>query len=114
MKNLILIITFFLFNNSYAQIVENYWSYEGDPETVYYELKDSTTGQILEEGTFINGKRDGTWRRYWENGKLQNVAYFDQDVKTGSWKFYNEDGKILMVKKYKNDELILAEQTRYY
>lgn len=114
MKNLLLILGIFFLNGLKAQIVENYWSYEGDPSRVYYEMKDSTSGHVYEEGTFIDGMRDGTWTRYWGNGKIQNVAYFDEGKKTGSWKFYDKEGRMIMLKKYKNDELLLAEQRRYY
>lgn len=114
MKRLLLILSLFLLNQAHAQIVENYWCYEGDQSRVYYEMIDSTTGQIYEEGIFIDGLRDGTWTRYWLNGKVQNVAYFDEGKKTGSWKFYDEEGKLIMLKKYKNNELLLAEQRRYY
>ena len=114
MKNILLILGLFLLNNTYAQIVENYWSYEGDQSRVYYEMIDSTSGQVHEEGTFIYGLRDGTWTRYWLNGNVQNVAYFNEGKKTGSWKFYDEEGKLTMLVKYKNDQLLLAEQRRYY
>lgn len=114
MKNLLLIISLFLLQNAHAQIAETYWSYEGDPTVIHYQMLDTTSGKIYEEGKFTHGLRDGTWIRYSLDGAVQNVAYFHHGKKTGTWKFYNEDGKVVMLKKYKNDHLVLAEERRYY
>ena len=114
MKNIFLILLLSIFTSASAQVVENYWSYEGDPNIVYYESKNTSTGRILEEGVFVGGKRDGAWKRYYESGTLEHIAYFDNGLKTGFWKFYDEQGKVIMIKRYKNDDLILAEQRRYY
>jgi antitoxin component YwqK of YwqJK toxin-antitoxin module len=117
MKNILLFLCILVTNTVFSQIAqtqERYWNHEGDPEFVYYELVDTITNQVLEKGTFRYKKRDGEWIRYYPDGVIQTRVFFVDGKKFGTWKFYDETGKLIMVKKYKNDELLIAEQYRYY
>ena len=44
---------------------------------VYYHAN----GAIKEEGTFVNGKRSGSWFQYTSSGELTSVAAFNNDKK---------------------------------
>ena len=46
------------------------------------------------EGRVKNGKNDGLWKGYYENGELMEEGNFKIGKKVGSWKYYNQDGKL--------------------
>lgn len=48
-------------------------------------------GQIEQEGFFKDGKLDGTWTSYNENGSKKAVAEYTNGEKTGKWFFYNQN-----------------------
>ncbi len=57
-------------------------------------------------GNLVNGKDEGEFKLYYENGKLSEVGNFINSNREGEWKFYDEKGILLWTKKYKNGELI--------
>ncbi len=84
-------------------------------------------GDYTEEGRYVVGLREGTWKHYyengnlkyqgnyvqgnphkrhkiyWENGVLKEERYYDMGMKEKTWKKYNEEGVLLMTISYKND-----------
>lgn len=66
--------------------------------TKYYE-----TG-VVEEVQFFDfsRKRIGHWVRYYENGILMGEANFNNDKKDGDWKIYDTNGKLNVYIKYKH------------
>ena len=84
-------------------------------------------GDYTEEGRFVVGLREGTWKHfyangnlkyqgdyvqgnphkrhkiYWENGMIKEEQYYDMGIKEKTWKKYNEEGVLLMTITYKND-----------
>lgn len=87
--------------------------------------KTYANGQLMYEGSFKNGQPIGTFKRYFESGKLKliqtytkgdnsTVKIYEEDGKTismegaykgkerdGEWKFYSE-GKLSLVENYTN------------
>ena len=81
--------------------------------TYYFE-----NGKVQQEGFFKNGKLDGTWISYDENGNKSSVATYDNGVKTGKWLFWNgknlsevdySNSKIASVKTWKQDALVTRD-----
>ena len=77
--------------------------------TYYFE-----NGKVQQEGFFKNGKLDGTWISYDENGNKSSVATYYNGEKTGKWLFWNgknlneveySNSKIASVKTWKHDAL---------
>lgn len=52
------------------------------------EIKDA-----MGSGTFINGKRDGLWSYFHENGRLYAEGNFHLDTMKGAWSFYYSNGQ---------------------
>lgn len=52
-----------------------------------------TDGQVIEEGTYSNGKRSGLWRRYWPNGKVMSEITYQMGRPRGEYKIYYPSGK---------------------
>ena len=50
------------------------------------------TGQ--EQGTFKNGKKEGPWVSYYDNGQLRSKGTYKNDKKEGPWVSYNKDGTV--------------------
>jgi hypothetical protein len=59
-----------------------------------------TAGQ--EQGSFKNGKRDGSWLSYWANGKLQSKTNHKNGKLEGSWVSYHLNGQLRDKGQYKN------------
>ena len=49
-------------------------------------------GEFGEFGNFIDGKKDGLHRRWYENGKLEEESNYINNSLTGLYKRWNEDG----------------------
>ena len=51
-------------------------------------------GQLLSTGTDKNGIPDGLWVNYWENGQLMSKGTIKDAKKDGPWVKYEEDGTV--------------------
>jgi len=51
-------------------------------------------GKIQVEAFYIDGKEDGDYKIYRENGHLLQHGQYKDGICTGEWKFYDENGKV--------------------
>ena len=51
-------------------------------------------GQVHQKGTWKDGKRDGPWVTYWSNGQLYLKGTYKDGVKDGPWIAYRKDGTV--------------------
>lgn len=47
----------------------------------------------IEEGKYVDGKREGLWQEYFPNGAVKYKGEYLHDRKTGKWGEYDEQGK---------------------
>ena len=47
-----------------------------------------------QNGTVINGKRDGFWESYYENGQLNWKGSYKNDNLDGPWEYYHKNGQL--------------------
>ena len=61
-------------------------------------------GEIMgnSNGSFINGKQEGLWVYYYDNGNLLKRGFYKNGVLHGLWEDFNENGTILNVGNYVN------------
>ena len=54
------------------------------------------TGEVegIQQGKFRDGKRDGFWVGYHQNGQLNFKGKFIDGSKQGPWEFYHDNGSI--------------------
>ena len=52
--------------------------------------------QIVEEGFYINDKKNKTWKTYHHTNKLKSEITYINNIAKGSAKFFNTDGKIML------------------
>lgn len=78
--------------------------------TYFYE-----NGQIKQEGNYLNGKPNGKWVSYNEDGTKQTIGEFENGSKKGKWFFWSEsslievdfsESRIAEVKKWSKDVLV--------
>ena len=51
-------------------------------------------GQLYYRGTFKDGERDGPWVAYRDNGQLSSEGTYKDGKKDGLWVSYHEDGTV--------------------
>ena len=59
------------------------------PWVSYYD-----NGQVWRKGTFKNGKRDGPWIDYHDNGQLWSKGTYKVGKEDGPWFSYKKDGTV--------------------
>lgn len=57
-------------------------------------------------GEYVNGKEEGMWVNYWEDGKEKNIVSFKNGLLYGKWEFYFLIGKFNIFGNYKEGEKI--------
>lgn len=63
-------------------------------------------GLVKITGKKINGKREGLWRSYYEDGKQWSETTFRNGVKNGRTRTYYENGMMRYSGQYKDDERV--------
>jgi antitoxin component YwqK of YwqJK toxin-antitoxin module len=67
--------------------------------TYYY-----ASGNVMEKGTFTEGKKDSKWTRFNENGTTAAIAFYSLGKKTGTWLVFDDAGKKRFEMNYSNGE----------
>ncbi|BDD08904.1 hypothetical protein FUAX_13360 [Fulvitalea axinellae] len=52
------------------------------------------------KGKTVEGKKEGTWVCFYENGKKREEGAYKTDVKVGAWKYFHENGTVAMEGNY--------------
>jgi antitoxin component YwqK of YwqJK toxin-antitoxin module len=92
-----------------AQIVKKYYHDNGNKELLSYNdsLKLdgvcktwNADGKLIAKALYVNGKKHGHWKIYYENGRLAYAMKYNYGEKTGNWKSYDDNGKLINSKNY--------------
>jgi len=59
-------------------------------------------GQIYWKGAYKNGKREGPWVGYWSDGRLKYKGAYKDGKQEGPWVEYYDNGRIWFKGAYKN------------
>jgi len=89
-----------------TSVIDN-WHEDGSPQKIlYYKIQkngDSILVKSVEyhpnhsifiEGGYKNGKREGEWKSWYDNGNLWSVGTFKQGVQVGTTMTYYENGNL--------------------
>ncbi|MBI5540923.1 MAG: hypothetical protein HY951_12740 [Bacteroidia bacterium] len=101
--SLLYLPTGFLFEN---KMIHNSFTYYLND---YLEIKDISNynyDKLIEEGRIIEKYKDGEWKYYYPNGKLQYIINYKLGLMNGKYESYLENGEKEIMKFYKNDTLI--------
>lgn len=122
-KNLILIFSLLLFSNSIKSqekiklFYNSEWKVTKENKAVYYreaeyDLNDfeldgkvfdySLNGNLILEGNYLNGKRNGNFIFYYDNGKIRNEGSYENNRRIGKWKYYYSSGQLKQIVIFNN------------
>ena len=68
-----------------------------------YKVFRYANDSIASEGTLRDGKPDGYWKTYYENGRLKSEGNRVNHLLEGLWIFYSEEGDTTLAVHYHND-----------
>lgn len=49
-----------------------------------------------------DGRRNGEWKNFYDNGNVKEKGQYDDNRRTGSWEFSNLEGRIIQTGQYRN------------
>lgn len=58
------------------------------------KLPGYTDDQLVEEGKYINNKKEGIWTQYYNNGSVKNEITYKNNVAHGYARFFYKNGKL--------------------
>ena len=67
----------------------------------------TSTGKIISQELFVDGS--GEWKTYWDNELLKEEGTMKSGRKDGIWKNYNREGKLEKVTNYKFGKIVKRE-----
>ncbi len=67
-----------------------------------YLKKEIKSNQLIENGFFKNGLKDGMWKEWYLNGNLNTIENWDKGTLQGKFISFNKDGSPLWKGKYNN------------
>jgi uncharacterized protein len=94
--------------NNQAKVTGNFE--EGKAEGIWIWWYQN--GTKMSEGEFINGKRNGTWQTWYSDGHKKSKATYVHDKLNGPYLSWFENGTIKSIRNYKDDLLNGLQQ--YY
>ena len=65
----------------------------GKREGIWVEYHDN--GQLRSKGTLKDGKWDGPWVQYHDNGQLRSKGTYKGGEKEDDWVYYSSDGSVV-------------------
>jgi len=69
--------------------------------------------QKVEEGHFINNKKEGKWTFYYRNGKPKHILFYENGVPDGAATFYYKNGTIRETGTWRNNRWV-GEYKQFY
>ncbi|WP_044397244.1 toxin-antitoxin system YwqK family antitoxin [Lacinutrix sp. Hel_I_90] len=61
------------------------------------------TNQLAEKGVFNHGLKTKTWKSWFKNGQLKTVEHYSNGKLNGKFELYGDDGNVVTRGRYKND-----------
>lgn len=96
LKTVILVLLMALLPNgnvSSQETQRNLFDAEGQ-KTGYWAIFSPEDFSIMEEGSYVDGKKDGLWKTYFPNGNVSHEITWRNGVARGSVRSYYPDGKL--------------------
>jgi uncharacterized protein (TIGR02145 family) len=61
-------------------------------------------GNLIQVENYKDGKPDGEWKGFYQDGKSEFISNFKNDKPDGEWKTFYQDGKLWSIRNYKDGE----------
>lgn len=88
---------------------QGYWIFTNQQK----RLPGYQPNQKVEEGYFVNNKKEGKWIFYFRNGKRKHVLFYENGVPDGKATFYYKNGTIKETGTWRNNRWV-GEYKQYY
>ena len=75
-------------------VLFSYFAYNQGVNSDFVQFYYPNGKVVSSEGFMVDGKPDGYWKSYYENGNLKSEGNRSNFLLDGEWKFYQEDGSI--------------------
>lgn len=69
---------------------QGYWMIKAKPP----KFKDYPVGNLVEEGSYVNSRKEGLWKHYFPSTKLKSEITYKGSRPFGPYKLYYENGKL--------------------
>jgi antitoxin component YwqK of YwqJK toxin-antitoxin module len=92
-----------------ANMKQGYWIYFGSMKN----LPEFKPDQKVEEGTYSNSRKNGTWIKYFPDGKVNSEINYTNNRPNGPYKIYYPNGQVEEEGKWVNNRNV-GHFTRYY
>lgn len=79
------------FDNGQARLVKTY-HIKGSDSVLLKEVAYYQTGKIYLEGSYLNGKRNGVWTAWFDNGEIWSKGGYQEGVEHGHKILYHPGG----------------------
>jgi len=66
-------------------------------------FKSYIEGEIFEDTNYINNYQDGKYSQYNSKGKIKREGYYNNGKREGTWKYYDDDGILTNEEEYSED-----------
>ena len=63
------------------------------------------SGNIRERYTLLEGKFDGKYTAYYENGKLRGEGFYKKNIMVGEWRYYYSNGNLQSIQRFEDNKL---------
>ena len=104
MKTLITIIFLSLLSSSCSVPSDDLVVRDGLYYKKFSEVPFSGKVTGLRNGSIKNGKAEGEWTHYYENGQLMSTGNYKNGKQEGEWFVYYGNGQLMYKGNYKNDK----------
>ena len=82
----------------------------GDDELTGFKdggfIKYRPDGSISDSGQFINNRKAGLWKTWFDNGQLEAAGHFSNDSLQGEWTWYRDNGVVATKENYRDNKLV--------
>ena len=79
-----------------ARLSDNHFIADG------YYREYHPNGQLFVEGTYKNGRQEGEWTYWYDNGTKNRVVTYKNGYPDGAWEAYRADGTLQAKREFKN------------
>lgn len=80
-------------------------SYFGQPLNGDYTVLDAKSKMILTKGSFVKGLKTGKWMKWYPDGKLKEIAEWENGFLNGFSKQYDSNGNVVVQFEYKEGKI---------
>ena len=84
--------------------LETWYDCNGKEQGLFKVYDDN--GAVRQVGYNKDGYFEGEVQEFYPNGQVKSIEYYKDKMKQGTWTYYDENGKLLRMERYSNDSLL--------